>query len=303
MGIKLNNDNYYSKQANMDYMSVSQFKDFAGTFGHNACEMAAYKNWLNPTEKEWTKSLLVGSYVDAYFEGNLDAFKEAHQDLLCTKTSIKRHAEGKAPLELYADFRQADVMIAALEKDPVFMDYCSGEKQAIMTANLFGIEWKIRMDFYKPHERIADLKIIKNMQPIWSPSAGKVDFIHYWGYDIQGAIYQKVVEMNTGERLPFFICCATKEDVMDHEIIEIGQNHLDKAFAFVQAHLPHVLEIKNGLVAPVACGTCASCKTSKLIKAPISLDSIMPVQHGAFADDIDVDIQTEEPPMEPASLW
>ena len=56
-----------------EYMSVSQFKDFAGTFGHNACEMAAYKNWLNPTEKEWTKSLLVGSYVDAYFEGNLDA--------------------------------------------------------------------------------------------------------------------------------------------------------------------------------------------------------------------------------------
>ena len=33
--LKLTNDNYYSQKANMDYMSVSQWKDF------NECEVMA----------------------------------------------------------------------------------------------------------------------------------------------------------------------------------------------------------------------------------------------------------------------
>ena len=31
--MKLSAENYYSQEANMEYMSVSQFKDFNGTYG------------------------------------------------------------------------------------------------------------------------------------------------------------------------------------------------------------------------------------------------------------------------------
>ena len=34
-------DNYYSEEANRQYMSVSQFKDFNGTYGRIGCEFAA----------------------------------------------------------------------------------------------------------------------------------------------------------------------------------------------------------------------------------------------------------------------
>ena len=39
MGIVLTDENYYSEQANRDYMSVSQFKEFAGTLMHTACRI------------------------------------------------------------------------------------------------------------------------------------------------------------------------------------------------------------------------------------------------------------------------
>ena len=36
MGITLTEENYYSELANYEYMSVSQFKDFNGTYGRMA---------------------------------------------------------------------------------------------------------------------------------------------------------------------------------------------------------------------------------------------------------------------------
>ena len=64
-------DNYYSCEADREYMSVSQFKSFAGTFGKSACEFAALEKLNRRWEEEKTTPLLVGGYVDAYFEGSL----------------------------------------------------------------------------------------------------------------------------------------------------------------------------------------------------------------------------------------
>ena len=41
MGFQLTSENYYSDIANYEYMSVSQFKDFAGTYGKLGCEEGA----------------------------------------------------------------------------------------------------------------------------------------------------------------------------------------------------------------------------------------------------------------------
>ncbi len=61
--IILSDENYYSTEADLAYMSVSQYKKFL------ECEAAA----LAKLKGEWTpesdpKALLVGNYVHSYFE-------------------------------------------------------------------------------------------------------------------------------------------------------------------------------------------------------------------------------------------
>ena len=59
----LNNENYYSPEANQEYMSVSQYKAFMN------CEAAAMASISGKYERPTTRALLVGSFVDRYFEG------------------------------------------------------------------------------------------------------------------------------------------------------------------------------------------------------------------------------------------
>lgn len=272
----LTNENYFGKEADKYYMSVSQFKDFAGTLGHTACESAAMAKFLNEIPPVKTTALLVGAYIDAYFEGSLDVFKEENPEIF-KKTGDKG---------LKSDYIQAEQIISRIESDDLFMRFLNGEKQRIMTAELFGIDWKIKMDAYHPDDKIVDLKIMRDMKPVWSDLRHeKMDFIRYWGYDIQGAVYQKVVEIRTGKKLPFFIACATKEASTDIEIIEITQPYLDAALAFVEEHIKHVVDVKSGAVQPERCGKCAYCSSTKKLSSPVTIDSIIPI--GSAHDDDD----------------
>ena len=76
-------ENYYSQEANKEYLSVSQCKDFCGSIGRVGCEEQALAKINGEWEIEKTSSLLVGAYVDAHFEGTLDLFK-AKNPPLCT---------------------------------------------------------------------------------------------------------------------------------------------------------------------------------------------------------------------------
>jgi len=76
----LTSENYYSREANEEYLSVSQYKDFMGTYGKPGCEEYALAKlngtWVEAMED--STALMVGSYVDAHFEGTLDLFKAQH---------------------------------------------------------------------------------------------------------------------------------------------------------------------------------------------------------------------------------
>ena len=106
------------------------------------------------------------------------------------------------------------------------MKFMSGEKQVIMTGELFGTKWKIKMDSYIPGIAIVDLKVMASITKLeWVRDIGYLDFVRYWGYDIQGAIYQEIVRQNTGKKLPFYIAGATKESEPDIRIIHITDNY------------------------------------------------------------------------------
>lgn len=258
--MRLTEDNYYSKEANLEYMSVSQFKDFVGTYGRRGCEYAAMEKLFGRWNPPPTTPLLVGSYVDSYVEGTLDSFMERHPEVFTSEGELK------------APFRKAEEIIARIERDKYFMKYLSGKKQVIMTANIFGCDWKIKMDSYLPGVAIVDLKVMASITDLkWVKDIGYLDFVRYWGYDIQGAVYQKVVELNTGKKLPFYIAAATKENEPDIRIIHITQNYLDEALALVEANIKRVLEVKNGEALPDRCDACDCCRHNRVLKAPISI--------------------------------
>lgn len=262
--LKLTNSNYYSDKANQDYLSVSQVKQFYGTLGQQGCEAQAMAALRGEFKTEPTTAMLVGSYVDSYFEGTLDEFKTDHPELFKKDGGLK------------SDFVQAEDIIKRIERDKKFMQYMSGEKQVIMTGELEGALWKIKMDSYIPHRAIVDLKVVDDIYKVYyHKDTGRLNFIQERGYDFQLAVYQHIVEMNTGERLPCFIAVADKGKTTNIEIIQITQGELDGALAGVGIAVEHIKKLKNGEVEPERCGRCNYCKETKVIQKPISMSALL----------------------------
>ena len=82
---KLTAENYFSPEMQMEYMGVSQYKDFLDC---PARALATIKGEYTP---EMTIAMMVGSYVDAYFEGSLDKFKADHPEIFVTVLAENEH--------------------------------------------------------------------------------------------------------------------------------------------------------------------------------------------------------------------
>lgn len=254
--MELNEQTYYSLEADKAFMSVHQYLDIAGNLGHMGCEARAIAKLNGEWEDPTTKAMLVGSYTDAYFDGTLKKFKLEHPEIFTQKGELK------------SQYKRAEKMIEAIEKQDFAMQFMSGEKQKIFTGYLFGTEWKCKLDSYIPGKCIVDLKTTANLHQSWNvPDYGRCDFTTYWGYQIQLAVYQKLVEINTGEKLPCFIVAVTKEDYPEVAVIGIDQQSLDHALNQVEMNMPSVLAVKNGEAEPIRCERCNYCKsTAKLTK-------------------------------------
>ena len=255
--IALTSNNYYSTQANMDYWSVSLFKAF------DRCEAMGLASARGQYERELTDSLLLGSYVDAYFSDELDEFIGENGDLMFTRKG-----------ELYAKFQHANDCIDAIENQPLMMEFLRGQKQVIMNAELFDVPWKIKIDVHGGN-RIVDLKCVKDFEPIYKEGFGRLSWIEYWGYDIQGAIYQKIEQICSGrtEPLPFYIVAVTKEKIPDVAVIQIPQHVLDTALKVVESKIDRFDLIKTGEIEPERCGKCEWCKRTKRLTEPSIYDS------------------------------
>lgn len=262
--MKLTAENYFSQEALTTYFSVSQYKDFVGTLGMRGCEAMAMAKLRGEWQMEMTTALLVGSYVDAHFEGTLDVFKAQHPEIFTQKGELK------------AEYKQANEIIARIERDAYFMKYMTGEKQVIFTGNIFGVQWKIKVDSLLRSVYIADLKCMKAIRDsFWVKDVGHVSFVEYWGYDIQAAVYQEVVRQNIGEKLPFFIPASTKEKVTDIEIIGFKQSDLDDALSTIEPNVKRIHQLKAGEVSPDRCELCDYCKLTKVLTKPIHFSELL----------------------------
>lgn len=259
-------ENYYAQEANERYMSVHQYLDFVGHMGVHGCEKRAMAALRGDYEKEKTTAMLVGSYVDSYFEGSLEQFKKENPEIFTQKGELK------------ANFKQAEKMIARAERDEKFMAYMSGEKQVIKTGYLFGCDWKIKMDSYIPGKAIVDLKTSSDIHKAWRvEDYGYASVAEFWGYTIQMAVYQKIVEIDTGEKLPCILAFITKEDSPEIKLCYIDQMTLDHALNEVEMNMASVLMVKSGEVEPIPCGKCDYCKATEPITEVINIADLIEV--------------------------
>lgn len=252
MMISLKKTNYFSPEASRDYWSVSQFKSF------DRCEAAGLASVKGEYEREITDALLIGSYVDAYFSDELDEFVGEHANDIYQKNG-----------KLYSKFEHANEIIHRVRSDHLMMNYLTGEKQVIMSAEIFDVPWKIKIDVHGGN-RIVDLKCVKDFQDVYDPGYGYRPWIEYWGYDIQGAIYQKVEQLYSGrsEPLPFYIAAVTKEKVPDIAVIQLPQYVLDTAYKVVESKIDKFDLIKHGEINPSRCEKCDYCKRTKMLTEP-----------------------------------
>ena len=249
----ITSDNYYSPEANAEYMSCSQFKAFY------KCEAAAMAEISGENAREDTSALLIGSYVDAYYEGTLERFRAAHSELFKKDGSLK------------AEYQTAEAAIERTEADPLFTEYMSGEKQVIFTGEIVGVPYKIKVDSYHPDKMIVDLKVVRDFEPLWNAETRRREhFIDFWGYHTQGAIYREIVRQNTGKTLPFYIAAVTKEKSPDIEIFSVPDDVLDEQLDIVKQLSPRFAAVKRGELTPQRCGVCAYCKAAKVLTEPVN---------------------------------
>lgn len=240
------NENYYSKEANAEYVSVSQFKSFRNCEAATMAEMRG--EWVKPK----TTALLVGSYVDAWFEGTLEEFKRQNPEMFSKNGSLKK------------PYKIAEKVIERVQKDPTFMRYMSGKKQIIKTAELFGAKWKIKMDSYHS-DKIVDLKVMRSMERIMGKS-----FVEHWGYDLQMAIYAAV----EGNDLCTYLAVATKQDPIDIDIVSIPKWRREDLLEEVKRDMPRIIAVKSGAIPAQRCGVCDYCRSTKVITEPIDFELV-----------------------------
>lgn len=254
----LNNDTYYSREANLAFWSASQVKAFL------KCEASALAEIRGLYEPKDTTALLVGGFIDAYVDGlqSFARFNEAHPEIYKRDGTLK------------AEFSKARAMIDRMEHDPVFMEYLSGEKQTIWTGEIAGLPFKAKLDVYEEGSRIVDLKTVKDLDPVYVPGQGRLAYYDAWNWPLQLAIYQELVRQNTGERLPAYLAVVTKEDPPTLDLVEIPQWRIDAELEFLESIMPRLDAIKTGIIEPERCEHCAWCRETKTITGPRTIERI-----------------------------
>ena len=284
--MELTNKNYFSTEMNLKYLDCSTYKNFVGTIGRKGCECRALAIAKGMYEQPKTTALLLGGYVDAYFDNTLAEYMVENMDNLYTKASVKKFTEGKGDLELLSDFKQADVMIKRAIKEPLFMKYMEGETQKILTADIDGVPIRVKLDSYNG-ERITDLKTVESMSKTFfvadvdsNSRKTAITFAEYWGYIEQAFFYRTAVEQNYGKKLPFYLTVITKEKVnnIPHPrvaVIHIPDLVIDEKGKEIKYKIHKVWNLLQGNMLPVPCGTCEWCADYLPLEREIELDQLL----------------------------
>jgi len=276
----LNEETYYTPEADMRYVSVSQYKRFIGSvYANDACEAAALADAKGELERKPTTAMMIGAYVDEALTGDLERFKKDHPEVFSSR--------GATAGQLKSEYIQAEAMVNRARQDETFMAYVdSGDHQVIMTGDIEGVPFKVKLDVVAKLNgepvAIVDLKTVRSMNEVFRvPDSGEyITWAERYGYDLQGSCYQYIYQQNTGIRLPFYIAAISKDKDtagVPHprlKIIQVPQTKLDERLSEVKQNIKKVQMIKIGEIDPVHCGHCDYCADT-LPCSVISMDELI----------------------------
>lgn len=265
----LTRENYYSPEADMAYMSCSQYQ------GWLECEAAMVAKLQGRYIPAASEAFLVGNYVHTYLEGEQAhrEFIEQHFDDIF-KTKIDKKTGETIVTGKYAPYEKADNMLNALYRSPIIKKYIDmpGENEAIMTGEICGMPWRIRLDKYIPDRNtVVDYKTCADLNKVeYNPVTGqKESFIETYGYVMRAAVYSEVYKQYTGKESDpaFLLLCVTKQDIPDIDIFMLNhRERYDFELENMKIHIARIKRIKEGSVKPIRCGKCEYCRSTKVIK-------------------------------------
>ena len=250
--MQLTEGNYYSAEANARYFSASQIKSL------KKCEAMAMAEMCGRYERPMSQALLQGQFVDECLTGDYGEWVMKHPEICKRDGNLK------------AEFMLCQEMVTRARRDPVFMDFMEGDHQAIITGDLFGCAFKAKFDVLGK-DRIVDLKTTKDMNGVYVPGEGKLDFASAWDWPLQMAIYQELYRQESGRRLPCYLAVITKETPADIAVVQIEQERMDAELAWLEQMMPRYEALKEGLIDPERCGHCAYCRETKKLAGPVML--------------------------------
>lgn len=262
-------ENYHSLEANRLFMSVSKLKNLI------ECEAKAMAILRGEWQQESSKAFLMGNYLHAWNEGDLSNFKLRNPELFLTRKS-KCGEVG----DLKAEFSSINHTIEFIEDDPFLMKALSGEKEVIITAEMFGMMWKIKVDSHNSDGGwMADLKFMKDLyESFYNPKTREREtFVEHFNYHLQIAIYSEVerIAKEREQMLEFFIVGVSKHYIPQKEVIQIDEETINTQLNDVEAYMPHVKELLNEKVQPIGCGKCDYCRRVKKLSEPIHYSELI----------------------------
>ena len=260
----LTEDNYYSLEADRLYCSASQYLNIIGRPEIPGCEARAMAILNGEYQEETTKAMLIGSILDTLWELEDIPFQDK-LGIIADKFPECVSSRGTTKGELKSEFKLALKMYERTLRDELFCKFMSGQKQVIMTGEIEGLPFKIKMDSYIPDVAIVDLKTTKDASMkyrTYIPDSGNWEtFYRGFAYDIQLAIYREIVRQNTGKTLRCYIAAIDKREHCMPQIIELTPKMLDAALESVKANIPTIKMLKSGEVKNyVRCEECDYCR-------------------------------------------
>ena len=252
--IKITSENYFSNEANAQYMGSTQYK---GWLKCEAEQLAIIKGEHVQPDKD---VFFQGRYLHAWNEGKLEEFIEANSDKIIS-------SRGKTKGQKKKVFADIDNHIKVLDKDTTIAEFRTGEKEVIFTAEWVGVSWKIMLDIYNPDlGRFVDLKYIGDIySKHWHQSREEyINFIEEYGYDLQMLIYAYVEQQATGREKPlepYLLVVEKKGVIPDRKLFNGFLDGTEEKIEEIKQNIERIKDIKEGYIEPRWCGKCEYCKT------------------------------------------
>lgn len=250
----LTHENYFSKEADIEYMSVSQWKLF------NECGAKALATIKEQETATFKQAYLEGHLFEELVAGDGKLFISQHPEMISSR--------GATAGQLKAEYQRVVNSAEKFNNQKFFTDIINKcEKQVILTGVINDVKVKCCLDLFdKQNKAIYDIKCMKDFKEQWNKEErAYAPWYYIYDYVLQLAVYREIVKQNFNIDCKTHLIAATKEEIPDLQALIFDNALLDMELKRFAAKVQYFDAIKKGLAVPISCDCCDYCKEHKEI--------------------------------------